>query len=323
MAAMTQNLGDRNSTVQNHSAISGAERRTAPRYSLDEGVRVHPVSGATALRGRIRDLSMGGCRLEIDTRLLTGAMLRVELQFQIRGISFRLAGVTAGKRTKDSVGIRFVDLNERRREDIAQVLTEISAAEQAAKLDPQQKLQEQPGSVSTPRSELRAVAVDVKISAESRPEKATPHHHGAAPVTAPSALHLDERGVHIDVPVAPQILDSTAAPASRDRRAHQRLKVDTRARLYLVNTGISMQGSIQDLSMAGCRIVTQERFNVGIYIRAEAEFYLHGLPFRLAGVSQAIINPNTIGLRFVDMSERKREQLSALIAEIREALDEK
>jgi hypothetical protein len=55
---------------------------------------------------------------------------------------------------------------------------------------------------------------------------------------------------------------------------------------------------------------------VGIYVRVEAEFYLHGLPFRLGGVSQAIIDKHTIGLRFLDVSERKRSQLAELMAEI-------
>ena len=74
--------------------------------------------------------------------------------------------------------------------------------------------------------------------------------------------------------------------------------------------------------MAGCRIVTEEPFNVGIYVRVEAEFFLHGLPFRLGGVSQAIINKKTIGVRFLDMSDRKREQLAELIEEIQAALSE-
>ncbi len=84
-----------------------------------------------------------------------------------------------------------------------------------------------------------------------------------------------------------------------------------------------MPGHILNLSQGGCRLRTDERFNVGIYARVEAEFYLHGLPFRLAGVSQAIMDRNTIGVRFIDMSERKREQLTELIAEIHEAEQER
>ena len=46
---------------------------------------------------------------------------------------------------------------------------------------------------------------------------------------------------------------------------------------------------------------------------------MEGLPFRLAGVTQAIYDPFNVGIRFLDMSDRKREQLQQLIDEIRQA----
>ncbi len=92
--------------------------------------------------------------------------------------------------------------------------------------------------------------------------------------------------------------------------------MDTRANLLLVKTGITMSGRILNLSLGGCRIRTEERFDVGIYVRVEAEFYLHGLPFRVGGVSQAILDKHTIGVRFLDLSARRREQLSELMEEI-------
>lgn len=102
------------------------------------------------------------------------------------------------------------------------------------------------------------------------------------------------------------------------RRSARRMQVDTRAKLLLVRTGISMPGHILDLSLGGCRLRTENRFNVGIYVRVETEFYLRGQPFRLAGVSQVVVDKNTVGIRFLDLSHRKREQLMELIAEIAE-----
>jgi hypothetical protein len=99
--------------------------------------------------------------------------------------------------------------------------------------------------------------------------------------------------------------------------------VDTRANLLLVKTGITMPGRILNLSLGGCRIRMEERFNVGIYVRVEAEFYLHGLPFRVGGVSQAILDKHTIGVRFLDLSSSRREQLTELIEEIAEAETER
>jgi hypothetical protein len=40
------------------------------------------------------------------------------------------------------------------------------------------------------------------------------------------------------------------------------------------------------------------------------------LPFRLGGVTQAIYDPFNVGIRFLDLSDRKREQLLQLIDEI-------
>jgi hypothetical protein len=104
--------------------------------------------------------------------------------------------------------------------------------------------------------------------------------------------------------------------AGRERRAHPRHAVDARATLLLVNAGICMPGRVENLSLGGCRIRTEAPFKVGIYVRVEAEFHLQGLPFRVGGVSQAIVDKNTVGIRFLDMSERKREQLRGLIAEL-------
>jgi hypothetical protein len=110
----------------------------------------------------------------------------------------------------------------------------------------------------------------------------------------------------------------TSEGHATNRRSARRMGVDTRANLLLVKAGIVMPGHILNLSLGGCRLRTESRFNVGIYVRVETEFYLRGLPFRLAGVSQVVIDKNTVGIRFLDLSERKREQLLELIAEIEE-----
>jgi c-di-GMP-binding flagellar brake protein YcgR len=107
-------------------------------------------------------------------------------------------------------------------------------------------------------------------------------------------------------------------PTGRDRRGTAREDVDTTAVIFLINVVSRLPGRILNLSLGGCRIRTDERFPVGIYTRVEVEFHLEGLPFRLAGVTQAIYDKNTVGIRFLDMSSRKREHLEELIREIGE-----
>jgi c-di-GMP-binding flagellar brake protein YcgR len=102
------------------------------------------------------------------------------------------------------------------------------------------------------------------------------------------------------------------------RRQSTRHELDDSAEIRLINVGSILKGRILDLSLGGCRIRTAERFPVGIYTRVETEFYLQGLPFRLGGVIQVIHDRNTVGIRFLDLSERKRQQVLELIDEISE-----
>lgn len=115
----------------------------------------------------------------------------------------------------------------------------------------------------------------------------------------------------------------TASPAGNppaaERRAHARYAVDTSANIIFVRTGSRLSGRIVDLSIGGCRIFCDQRFPVGIFARIEAEFRVEGITFRLGGVLQRISDRRIVGIRFLDMSHRKREQLAQLIEGIKAA----
>jgi PilZ domain-containing protein len=113
--------------------------------------------------------------------------------------------------------------------------------------------------------------------------------------------------------------NATTPPTSvRDRRKEPRHAVDGTATLHLLDPAIRLRGRILDLSLNGCQFRTDDCFPMGIYRRVEIEFHLDGLPFRIAGVTQSIHRPHKVGVRFLDLSERKRVQLVDLIAEIKE-----
>ena len=101
-----------------------------------------------------------------------------------------------------------------------------------------------------------------------------------------------------------------------ERRAHTRHTLNTSANSILIKTGTVLRGRVVDLSLGGCRIRLDARFDLGIFIRVETEFYLKGVALRIGGVSQTILDQNTIGIRFLDLSDRRRRQLSDLIAEL-------
>jgi hypothetical protein len=110
---------------------------------------------------------------------------------------------------------------------------------------------------------------------------------------------------------------STNNPPSRFRACEPRHAVDTSAIVHLINLAADVQGHIRDVSLGGCHIMVERRFPVGIFRRVEVEFRMEGLPFRLAGVTQTLYDPFNVGIRFLDISDRKREQLLQLIEEIK------
>jgi hypothetical protein len=94
--------------------------------------------------------------------------------------------------------------------------------------------------------------------------------------------------------------------------------VDSHAVIRLINLASDVHGRIVDISLGGCRIQTDRLFPVGVFRRVEVEFRIAGLPYRFGGVIQAIYDSFNVGIRFLDLSERKREQLMQLIDEISE-----
>jgi c-di-GMP-binding flagellar brake protein YcgR len=105
-----------------------------------------------------------------------------------------------------------------------------------------------------------------------------------------------------------------------DRRRESRHPVDGSAVLHLVNIATKMPGRVVDLSLNGCCIRTDARYTLGIYRRVEVELRIEGLPFRLAGVTQSLHDAHRVGIRFLNVSDRKREQLALFIEELGEFL---
>lgn len=298
-------------------SIGRANRRAFPRHVVDCPVMVIPVGGIGQMAGQLSDLSMGGCLVRLQQRYLAGMLVRVEVQFQLRGIAFRILGVTVGTRGARSFAIRFLDVPERRREVLAEVLNEIAAINASGA---EMAVEKDAACLPAPDCDGPVKPADAVEGVAAREEDG-----GAEipvlPVSGMVVRGPEEPGTRQQIAQASTVSlarrkDSPAT--ARERRTHGRHAIDTSVRLLLIKSAIAMTGRIANLGLGGCRIRTDERFSVGIFVRVEAEFYLHGLPFRIAGVSQAIQDRNTIGIRFLDMSERCRTQLVELIAEIEE-----
>jgi|ERR1019366_8889440 hypothetical protein len=68
------------------------QRRTRPRFAVDQGAVLLLVSHGLPVQCRIVDLSLEGCRVRTLERFPTGAGVHVEVTFKVKGIAFRFGG---------------------------------------------------------------------------------------------------------------------------------------------------------------------------------------------------------------------------------------
>jgi hypothetical protein len=280
------------------------------------------------------EVSLEGCgvRAERYCSLETGAA--VEVIFKIHGVAFRLGGTMRWMDAQPTAGIQFSPMAPRRRETLLELLAELEAQGPAETAAPSAQTRDSgegnPDRGTTPahiQAAILSMPPEARTGARGSPESAgrswpaSPKPAGppvliTGPASKPGMKAIQSSGCE---PELEKPGTRSAPPArGRDRRAEMRQTVETRATVFFIDVHAQMTGIIVDLSISGCRIHTDERFPVGIYRRVETEFRFDGLPFRLPGVVQAMHDKFTVGIRFLDMSSRKREQLEQLMEEIEE-----
>src|SRR5438477_11150129 len=102
--------------------VTQRERRSQPRYAVDTQATIFFIDVRARIAGRILDLSMGGCRIRSLGRFPVGIYRRVETEFKVDGLPFRLAGGVRSRPAKFTVGIRFLDIRPRKVDQLAQVM---------------------------------------------------------------------------------------------------------------------------------------------------------------------------------------------------------
>ena len=113
------------------------ERRLHPRIPVDVEARLYLIDLGACWTGRLVNLSFSGCRINLPKPFPTGIYRRVEVEFCLEGIPFRLAGVTQGICNRRNVGIRFLDMSLRKQKQLAMLLTELNDAAAAVNPHPQ------------------------------------------------------------------------------------------------------------------------------------------------------------------------------------------
>jgi hypothetical protein len=290
------------------------ERRSQPRFEA-YGAASLLLSPKRILECRLTDLSLQGCRLRAVERFNAEPGLRVQVAFRVHGLGFKFAGIIEWTNRWNQVGIRFIEVPRRCRADLAELIGELKEegapmagsafAEPAdAELHVRSHAPWQSDSgVSGRKSGQPETESETRIPAASRQLRLAGQR---PPLESPDSSGVG--AVKLERRTQPRHAVDTAAVIQPDRMDHGgRQGIDSGSRLPC---------RILDLSASGCRIRTDGHFPGGINSRVEIEFRRDRVPFRLAGVVEAIHGPLVAGIRFLDVNTPKRSQLEQLMLEI-------
>jgi len=96
------------------------ERRQNPRRRCSLSVELHPATQESRIWGRVADISMGGCFVEMSSPLKEGTNLRLALWIQEKKIW--VLGKVAGVRLGSGVGVEFLEIKDEDREQLQRYL---------------------------------------------------------------------------------------------------------------------------------------------------------------------------------------------------------
>jgi hypothetical protein len=103
--------------------------------SLEEDespVTLHLVAEGSSLAGSVLDVSQDGCLVLLARPVVVRVNAQAEVDFRLHGLSLRLPGTTRQMPTDQMVEIRFAEMNSRKRQDLAQAITELILRGKAA-----------------------------------------------------------------------------------------------------------------------------------------------------------------------------------------------
>jgi hypothetical protein len=281
------------------------EQRKYLRFPVEGEAMLFAPQLESAICCHMIDLGFEGCRLRRTDDAPIQLGMTVEIAFRLAGTLFRFPGTIQWSAKGTILGLYFTKISESHKNELSDLLSGMHEEMEAREKEARDK-------------EVRDKEVRDKDKQEPEQESVAQ----AAPTepqesSQANTLHL------VPSPAQNQAADSappdrSGPPRRRERREHERHDIDSLARVLFLSIHTRVAGKVIDLSLGGCRIRAQQPIPVGAYRRVEVEFMVDGLPLLLPGVTQSLHDKFTIGIRFVEMTDRKRSQLQTVIDELDE-----
>jgi hypothetical protein len=101
-------------------------RRSTPRYDCEGSAEIRVAASGRLLRGRIVNLSLGGCYLETTASIDVGT--RVEIVLRVSGLAFRALGQVKSAYGSAGIGVQFTGMSSGGHTRLQELIAELEEA---------------------------------------------------------------------------------------------------------------------------------------------------------------------------------------------------
>jgi hypothetical protein len=225
----------------------------------------------------VQEIGIDGCSVQTDRPFRDGALAQIEVVLPLFGMLLHMPATTEMLVGERLIEIRFNHKTQRSKTQLAGLIACLTGASS-------------PESVweTLAAKELNASIGDVLLALP--PE--------IKPKAAPGKVLYDPE-VH-----------------AGEGRLQAQEKVEWPVVFRSANSLFQMVGALVDLSLGGCTIRTVKPLTAERHDAVEVDFDFQGLHFQIAGITQALYDTHTVGVRFNPMARRRREDLAQSIEEL-------
>jgi c-di-GMP-binding flagellar brake protein YcgR len=122
-------MSEPNEVVVKTSWKGADDRRRSPRLECTGNAHLRMLdlesAGTVQFHGKILNLSLLGCCIEIESVIPFRVKDRLEVYFQLNGMPVLIMGIIRAIHTKHKIGIEFLDVSTRKQEQLRYIMNDL------------------------------------------------------------------------------------------------------------------------------------------------------------------------------------------------------